>query len=218
MTVHEILAQFKGILTFSKKIQDDKALLVEHVVSSASAEHLNFLQQLVQSKKEAKTTSSLAVKQKRTEYHHIASQARQMESIITKKNRAAQLEEDHNVNRFLELPTEDDILECYCQFHEATLNSALELLICSVCAQKISVQKDKPTVVHLKDLPNSQHLLPTYPHPKHNLYDGLLLELQGIVVEGDMVQVHICCKCLCDLQNSSNKPLQLLLANNLWIG
>ncbi|KAF8220852.1 hypothetical protein L208DRAFT_1537408, partial [Tricholoma matsutake] len=126
--------------------------------------------------------------------------------------------EDHDINYFLELPTEEEVRECYHQFHKVTSNSALELSTCGVCTQEISMQQDQPSIINLKDLPNTHSLIPISSHPQHDLYDGLLLEPGGVMVVNDVVHVCICHTCLCDLQSSKNKPPQFSLANNLWIG
>jgi len=70
------------------------------------------------------------------------------------------------------------------------------------------MQEDQPSIFNLKDPPNSHSLIPISTHLQHDLYNGLLLEQQGIVVDNDAVQVCICRTCLCDQQkNSKNKPL-----------
>jgi hypothetical protein len=221
LTIHDILGQLKGVLQCSNKLCGNKELLVEHVLSSAPPEHIERLQQLAQSKKEVKTAASLAGKRKRAENLQASQQARRqamrVETIVDEEDRSAQFEEDHDINRFLELPTKEETRECYRQFHKATSNAALELSTCGVCAQEISMRQDQPSIINLKDLPNSHSLIPISPHPQHDLYDGLLLEPGGVVVVNDVVHVRVCHTCLRDLQSSKNKLPRLSLANNLWI-
>jgi hypothetical protein len=220
LTLREILGRLKGILPCSNQHRSNKELLVEHILSSAPIEQIEFLQQLAEEKKNTKAATSLALKRKRTENRQAARQARRVDNIVTEEEQSAlaQFEEDHNIDQFLELPTKEEVQECYRQFHDATSNNALELSICGICAQEISMCGDKPTLFNLKDIPNSQRLIPSSPHSRHDLYGRLLLEPGGVIGEGDKTQVRICRTCLRDLQNSSNKPPRFALANNLWIG
>lgn len=86
LTIREILGRLKGVLQFSNKLRGNKELLVEHVLSSAPAEHIEFLRQLAQSKKDDKTASSLAVKRKRTENQQACRQAKRVETIVDEDN------------------------------------------------------------------------------------------------------------------------------------
>ena len=81
------------------------------------------------------------------------------------------------------------------------------------------MQSDSVTECHLSALPHSQRLIPKHAHPAHDLYDGRLLEPQGIVGSGDGGPVvRVCKDCLVELKDESKKPPTYSLANNLWIG
>ena len=111
------------------------------------------------------------------------------------------------------------VKECYRQFYNATSNAAVRLVVCAVCACELNMQSDGVTECHLSALPNSQCLIPKYTHPAHDLYDGQLLEPQGIVRSGDgVLVVRVCKDCLVELKDESKKPPTYSLANNLWIG
>jgi hypothetical protein len=72
--------------------------------------------------------------------------------------------------------------------------------------------------VHLGQVPNADRLMPKITHPAHDLFNGKLLELQGVRLEGGQTLVTICSKCVHKLRKSSDLPPPLSLANNLWIG
>ncbi|KAM6492480.1 hypothetical protein JOM56_012204 [Amanita muscaria] len=66
--------------------------------------------------------------------------------------------------------------------------------------------------------------IPKNPHPQHDLFDGKLLQPEG-VVDGQSeagTLVRVCHNCLADLTTAASKagekPPRFSLANNLWIG
>ena len=71
---------------------------------------------------------------------------------------------------------------------------------------------------HVSSLPNVHCLVPSHPHPTHTLFNGKLLEPQGVKGEGEDAVVSMCGECFDDLKGSEEKPLKYALANNMWIG
>jgi hypothetical protein len=73
--------------------------------------------------------------------------------------------------------------------------------------------------VKLSDLPGSQRLVPHEPHPQHDLYEGKLLQPEGVSTNDfNETIVNVCRDCNNDLRRKSDKPPRLSLANNLWVG
>ncbi|KAF8806022.1 hypothetical protein BYT27DRAFT_7257442 [Phlegmacium glaucopus] len=89
--------------------------------------------------------------------------------------------------------------------------SAVSTGICAICARETSL-KDL-TVYRLNAIPNHHHIRPQDVHPKHDLYDGMLLHPPG-VIHGQLA--HICVDCAKSLK--SDKIPSFMLANKLWIG
>ena len=125
-----------------------------------------------------------------------------------------------DVNKFLQLLSEEQVRECYHQFYEATSNASLEMVICAVCTHGVDKKCDCVSIHDLTKLPNSHHLIPAVPHPAQNLYNSQLLEPKGIegVNEEGGVRVKICGEGMGALCQKADKPPALSLANNLWIG
>jgi hypothetical protein len=68
--------------------------------------------------------------------------------------------DDHDLNRYLDLPLEEKVKAYYWQFYEATLNRNLQHVICAVCARDVRQLEEKVQVIGLKELPNRDYLKP----------------------------------------------------------
>lgn len=119
---------------------------------------------------------------------------------------------------FLELPSDTVLKSCYRQFYEATSNAALEHTVCAVCARERGCRLDGVSDFSLDDIPSPTRLAPHQPHPGHTLFDGMLLEPEGVIRQEGRLIAHICRECLGDLKKKSTLPPRFSLANNLWIG
>ena len=170
--------------------------------------------------------------------HHIMSNAD--ESILTdmrewKHRREAEQETRHthprqdnhdieasgrDLDRYLELATEDEVHGCYHEFYEATSNTPVCHAVCSVCERLLPEQENCFELLALSGIAQRTRLRPLKSHPAHNLYDGCLLEPAGVRVMDDRgVFVNICHTCRTDLQRLGRQgPPRLSLANNLFIG
>ncbi len=126
----------------------------------------------------------------------------------------------HDINKFLDLPSDDHLKECYSQFYNATSNAATKDVICAVCAREISVTGDGISTLKIEDIPNPHRLRPTTSHPEHVLYTDMLLQAEGIEeVAGHGSTANVCHECLSDLhKREPDLPPKLSLANDLWIG
>ena len=61
-------------------------------------------------------------------------------------------------------------------------------------------------------------LVPLCPHLAHNLFNGKLLEPQGVKGEGEGAIISMFGECFDDLKTSKDKPPKYALVNNMWIG
>ena len=127
-------------------------------------------------------------------------------------------DDSEDSGEFLELPSEAVRKSCYREFYEATSNAALELVVCAVCARERGRQPDRVSSVALDEIPSPSRLIPSQPHQKHTLFDGMLLQPEGITHQGEHSVANICGECLRDLQKETQLPPKLSLANNLWVG
>jgi hypothetical protein len=127
-------------------------------------------------------------------------------------------EEQPEVGLFMELPTQEEVRQCYRDFFKATGSKALSMAVCGVCGREVDAGRGGVVVQSLGDIPNSNRLIPWRPHPAHDLFDGMLLEPRGVSDTGMGIDVNICRECLKELQDPVNTPPPLSLANNLWVG
>lgn len=139
---------------------------------------------------------------------------------------------------FMDLPTGDNIKDCYRDFWESTSNLALQRHICAVCARENDFVF--PTRFHtctLDEIPNKHRLTPwryvllllllsqpyilhfVRSHPAHRLVQGLLLEPRGLIMSNGSCRADICDECFSHLSKATpNTVPPLSLANNMWIG
>ena len=114
-------------------------------------------------------------------------------------------------NRFLQLPSEQEMKESISNFLMRTGNDALATAVCALCAREVGAAE---VVTYApNEIPFHHHLRPSRPHPDHHLTDGMLLEPAGINAAG---MATICNQCNHKLTKNSLPPLSL--ANNMWIG
>ena len=73
-------------------------------------------------------------------------------------NLSAKTKLDRNIKHYLSLPTEECVQYCYRRFYEATGNSALNFIICGVCARTVNAKDDEVRIVPLDEIPNSHRL------------------------------------------------------------
>ena len=126
---------------------------------------------------------------------------------------------EYLIEKFLDLPTKDEVKECYRKYYVATSNAAVRMTVCGVCAREVGSQDCGVTAQRLKDLPNVHRLIPATPHSSHSFFDGKLLEPAGVMLKGDEYWVHVCQQCLNSLTKAKpDLPPSLSLANNMWIG
>ncbi len=120
----------------------------------------------------------------------------------------------------MKLPSSEVVHGCYQVFYKATSSSALTIDICAVCTRESDLSDTgiKMKWLPLTSIPNSHCLIPSEPHPAHDLYDGKLLEPASIVSNDNHHTIVVCRECLDDLRKPKNRPPVFLLVNNMWIG
>lgn len=218
LTIKEILARLKGILTFSRLQRSSKDALIDHVLEKAPAQQITFLQQAGLNKRKEKIQGAKAAeetrKRRRSNEQNTRRTAQRAESSHSPEDET----DDPTTSPFLRLPTNAQVRSCYREFYKATSNAATATGICRVCARALDVVTEKVVPYPINSLPNVHRLIPRVPHPAHTLFDGKLLELKGVEGEESNAVVNICKECFGDLKKTVDNPPQYSLANNMWIG
>ena len=208
LDVQTILAATKGRLVVPFHFRRIKSRLTQFVSENLTPELSDIL------------LASLAERDSRQA--KLSSQAkRKRQDVQTPSRKTARVDTnylEHNPDRFLEPPSDETIKNCYRQFYDATSNSALRLSVCAVCGRERDHHPDKVTTLDLNDIPSPSRLAPSVPHDQQTLFNGMLLEPQGVSVLNGQSMVDICGECLADLQKDAPLPPRLSLANGLWIG
>ncbi|PSS37626.1 hypothetical protein PHLCEN_2v553 [Hermanssonia centrifuga] len=212
LTIDELRSFIRTKLSVPHSHSQRKAALVEWVVEHASSAGIA---EDIQRAVNAKLVAIVDRPPKRK-------RAQAAQNSSRKASRTEMIEEltTHDVEKFLDLPSEGRIWECYSQFYEATSNAATKHVICGVCAQEVSVEEEGITELTLDNIPHSHRLRPTTSHNEQTLYTGLLLQPDGIN-HGDEghYTVNVCRECLSDLsKREPDLPPKFSLANDLWIG
>ncbi|KAI6040516.1 hypothetical protein EDC04DRAFT_2602448 [Pisolithus marmoratus] len=125
--VQEIIAQMKGVLKIHHKERQNKEQLIDHVISHAPSEHIEFLCNAGQEKLKA----AAAKRDERKEQRMGGAKHKHTDEA---PQRCTALDNNYNPSGFLQFPSDEELKECYAGFFEATLSSALESGTCGVCA------------------------------------------------------------------------------------
>ena len=197
LLVKDILATVKDKLTVPRPFRKNKSTLTGFVAQ-------NLTPSLEESLNEALTGSK---KRKRED-----------ETPPTRKAFRPDAEDQDEPGEFLALPSDVVRKSCYRDFYEATSNAALKLVVCAVCGRERDHRPDKVLSLGLKEIPSPSRLSPQQPHPKHTLFDGMLLQPEGLAQDDDNTVANVCDECVRDLRKPSELPPRFSLANNLWVG
>jgi hypothetical protein len=104
-------------------------------------------------------------------------------------------------------------------FHNATNMSAVEEAICGVCARRLNKRTYEVKRVSIDLIPNIHRLKPVKEHSKHDLFEGALLEPEGVDTEHQSkTVVNICIECHKSLNSTTDRPPPHSLASGLWLG
>jgi hypothetical protein len=121
---------------------------------------------------------------------------------------------ERDINQFLDLPTEEELMQCFRNFLSATSNDALRHGVCATCARRL-MEKELIQVNYLS-LTNQHLLRPVTAHPSHDLQANMLLVTEHLDNSNGHLLGWICKHCLAALKK--NRRPNLSLANNMWIG
>lgn len=113
---------------------------------------------------------------------------------------------------FMKTPATATMNKIVREFIDRTGNDALKTLTCACCASETAASNI--TEMTLDSIPNRTLLQPASRHPDHDIYDGMLLEPQGVDVARNVG--NVCDSCFFSLERN-RLPLGAL-ANNMWIG
>jgi hypothetical protein len=120
-----------------------------------------------------------------------------------------------DVDKFLELPTDDEIKDCFRKFCTVTSNDGLREGICVVCARECRDEGMEKSRL-LNDPSIRTLLVPSRHHPAHVLWHSALVLGNEVEELEDGYCAFICIECVTALQKA--KLPRFALANDLWIG
>lgn len=209
LTISQLCGLARGLIPISRAAIKSKEILVGYLFEAACAEFCDRVRAHIRGRGDVDPVSK---KRKREERNVLRRKvARKLDVDV---------EEVRDTSKFLQLPTNAQVKACYEQFYQATSNSAVEMVVCAVCAQEVNVRDDRVVARKLRHLPHSERLIPTRAHEAHDLYAGRLLQAEGCIGEnlGGDTMLRICRSCLAELESNRDKPPRFSLANNLWIG
>jgi hypothetical protein len=127
-------------------------------------------------------------------------------------------DEDAREKDFFQLPSSEQVKQCYRAYYEATHPNSLKKGTCAVCAREVDMLRDQLKQINLDEVPNLRRLRPHLEHEAHDTYRGALLEPSGVSARENTTLVSICSECLKELSKPGDLPPRHSLANNLWIG
>lgn len=119
-----------------------------------------------------------------------------------------------DVEKFLDLPTAEELKDLHRSFRHATSNDSLAQKVCASCARQL--MQDDLTAINYLTLPNRVLLVPHRPHEAHVLTDRMLLVSEHLDTSNGGALGWICAHCLSALKR--NKRPAYSLSNNMWIG
>lgn len=206
LTVKQLLVSIAGEIVVPRPIRKTKAALTTFITEHLTPTLEKRLYDLLATHTTAQASAS--VRKRRREDHPSS----------TRKVSRLDPDDPEDTGEFLELPSAANQKSCYRQFYEATSNTALELVVCAVCARERGRKPDDVTSMTLDKIPSPSRLVPSQPHQQHTLFGGMLLQPEGITHQGERPTVNICGECVRDLQKATKLPPKFSLANNLWVG
>ena len=211
LTVKELLDLCSGNLSLSRGERCNKDAIIGAVMSRGSDELITAAFDFVKVKDASIGSSRKREREGRQEQRRVVRHLDVLAGI-------SGWQDEHDVSHFMDLPTVEDVKNCYRAFYEDTGMRAVEMGICAVCAREVNVHDDRLTSLLLTEIPNAHRLIPKISHPDHDLFGGKLLDPMGVVCDEKNTKIQICHACFEDLKKKSEKPPKYSLANNLWIG
>ena len=211
LTIKELLTLCVGQIVLSRVERGSKNAIIDAIMCRGSDGLISAAFQAVNIKLESIATSKKRVRDGNQERRRVV---RRLDVL----SGSSSWQDDRDVSHFMDLPSGEEIKNCYRAFYDGTSMGAVEMEICGVCAREVNVRSDGVVTMMMSDIPNVHRLVPKNPHREHNLIDGKLFDSMGVVVDETCTKVRICRSCFDDLRKDSEKPPKYSLANNLWIG
>ena len=206
--VRDLRRLVKGVLRVPGHPPLSKTNLLDYILCHASTEAIELLRNSARQhqiqKESVRLQKSIERKRKRIHLQSVARKAARLIEGADSRNR--------NVSRYMELPSQRQVHQCYREFYQATSNAALTLMVCAVCAREVNRKQDCVVKIKLTDLPNRDRLRPARPHPAHDLFDGSLLDPNGVEHDADgTTYIAMCNECRRELIRSRQNRCHILL-------
>ena len=219
LTLDQLRTLCHGMLKLPRSIGSQKSKIIDAIEGSGMQE-----------------LQMAAFEAAKMKYDEKSDKKRKREAVQFTRRVAQKLEEGepsswenpHDITNFLDLPSDQEVKQCYRDFYNATSQQSVEMCVCGVCGREVGIQVDGVVRKRIADIPNGQSLIPKHPHPAHTLFNGKLLDPSGVHMGEDNVQyTNVCHPCLEDLkrlgqanrqEDGTFRPPKFSLANNLWIG
>jgi hypothetical protein len=212
--VRELQRYIKGLLPPIQVNAARKDKLIEHICRHVTPSIFNSLQELARKRRDEK---EVVLKEKSTE-------RKRKHALVQNMRRLANRTEEHvdvhgrDTSRFMQLPSQEQVHQCYRDFFNATNAESLAMAVCALCAREVSRVEDNVTEVELASIPNAYQLKPTINCDAHELFEGMLLEPAGMLIDAEGVRkINICGNCLKEMKKDLRSPPPYSLANNLWV-
>ena len=225
LTVDELRTLCHGVLKLPRPIASQKSKII-HAIEGAGIEELQTaVFEAAKIKFEANFSKVQSHRKRRREEMRYT---RRVVQKLEERTEPSNWENPHDITKFLDLPSDQEVKQCYRDFYNATSQQSIEMCICGVCGWEVGIQVDGVVHMRIADIPNGQRLIPKHPHPAHTLFDGKLFDPSGVYMGEDNIQyISVCRPCFGDLnqpgqanrrKDGTFKPPKFSLANNLWIG
>ncbi|THG93643.1 hypothetical protein EW026_g7647 [Hermanssonia centrifuga] len=213
LTMVELKAAIAGCLLVPRAEKDRKNRIMVYIVANADVQLKEDLLEQCSDKASLQHDIQRTRKRKRVLAARTLRREQRLRYIETQDHR--------DPHRYMDLPSELELRDCFSAFIDATSNSAVKHVICAICAREVNQIDADIQCIPITDLPNAHRLIPRRSHPAHDLYDeDILLEPQGVITtdDGTTHSLNVCSDCMKSLKSSNEAPPSLSLANNLWIG
>ena len=130
LTKVEILDVVKPFCSIPRSVGRRKKEMIEYILRVAPIEVLQILERL---------SSLPRLYGRKRSLDFLDEQEDESFDHCRKKRRIDVQEEDVFSSKFLNLPSEDEVKDCYRAFFEATSNNGLQMFICAVCARESDI-------------------------------------------------------------------------------
>lgn len=210
LSIHTLRQSCYHNLRVPPGVMKNKGQLIEHIVAYHTPEQRSFLlNSLEHTSKREGASRNLQVE--------ITSGLGQPDSA---PSHSSSTSPNPSLHPFPCVPSDIEKLACMKRFWEATTDAATNRAVCAVCSREFRIAGESFTECRLSNIPHPEALFPPIPHPKHTLFEGMLLEPRGVFhTEDGHLHCRMCSQCRTQLSRPNLcGPMKYSLANNLWVG